>query len=260
MGLKQKRKSTANATKRNKELIELIREIKANHPFWGYRRVWACLRYKSGFEVNLKRIYRLMKGNNLLVAPNLKLIAKRTPNTSKPHPTKPNEWWGIDMTKIMVSSFGWLYVVFVLDWHTKKIVGHYAGIQCKAEHWLEALNKGLNQQFMDGVRNHELKLMSDTGNQPTSVSFMKSCAICGIEQAFTSYNNPKGNADTERLMRTLKEEFAWLTEWISVAKFIEDLDGWVKYYNSEYLHSALQYQTPAKFEQKRFEEITLAAA
>jgi hypothetical protein len=32
------------------------------------------------------------------------------------------------------------------------------------------------------------------------------CRSLEIHQAFTSYNNPKGNADTERFMRTLKEE------------------------------------------------------
>ena len=32
---------------------------------------------------------------------------------------------------------------------------------------------------------------------------------------FTSYNNPKGNADTERVMRTLKEECLGLREWTS---------------------------------------------
>jgi transposase InsO family protein len=48
--------------------------------------------------------------------------------------------------------------------------------------------------------------MSDNGSQPTSRSFMEICAGLGIKQAFTAYNNPKGNADTERMMRTLKEE------------------------------------------------------
>jgi hypothetical protein len=38
---------------------------------------------------------------------------------------------------------------------------------------------------------------------------MAACHALDIHQAFTSYNNPKGNADTERFMRTLKEEFAW---------------------------------------------------
>lgn len=87
----------------------------------------------------------------MLVKPNLKLIAKRKAIASKPRPVRPNEWWGIDMTKVMIDGFGWVYVVLVLDWYTKKIVGHYAGIRCKAGHWLEALNEGVNRQFINGI-------------------------------------------------------------------------------------------------------------
>ena len=45
--------------------------------------------------------------------------------------------------------------------------------------------------------------MSDNGSQPTALSFIKACSGLGINQAFTSYNNPKGNANAERMMRTL---------------------------------------------------------
>jgi len=181
-----------------------MKELKANHPFWGYRRVWAYLRYKLGWMVNRKRVYRLLKVHNFLVKPNLRLLAKRAIRTQKPRAIRPNEWWGIDMTKVMIPGFGWCYVVLVLDWYTKKIVGHYAGIQCKAEHWLIALDRGLNRQFPQGIRAYagQLHLMSDNGSQPTAVSFISTCSRLNIHQAFTSYNNPQGNADTERMMRT----------------------------------------------------------
>lgn len=166
------------------------------------------------------------------------------------------------MTKVMIDDFGWVYVVLVLDWYTKKIVGHYAGIQCKSEHWLTALDKGLNKQFADGIRNQQqkLNLMSDNGCQPTAVSFMRNCSVLGINQAFTSYNNPKGNADTERMMRTLKEELVWINEWRSPQDFFSKLEHWVEYYNNEYLHSSLKYKTPAHFEKQAVEKILLAAA
>ena len=51
-----------------------------------------------------------------------------------------------------------------------------------------------------------LKLISDNGSQPTSLSFMKACSDPGIQQIFTSYNNLKGNADTEKMIRTMKED------------------------------------------------------
>jgi transposase InsO family protein len=109
------------------------------------------------------------------------------------------------MSKVMVDGFGWMYIVVVLDWYTKKITGYYTGTECRAGHWLEALDMAVNRQFSDGVHKKGLHLMSDNGSQPTSVSFMKTCRQLDIDQAFTSYGNPKGNADTERVFRTMKE-------------------------------------------------------
>ena len=142
----------AKVVERNAQLLERIRDLKAEHPFWGYRRIWAHLRYVDGLIANQKRVYGVMKAADLLVQPNLKLRARRKAATTKPRPTRPNQWWGIDMTKVMIEGFGWIYLVVVLDWHTKKVVGHYAGMQARAWHWLVAFNRAMNRQFPDGVR------------------------------------------------------------------------------------------------------------
>ncbi len=241
-------------TAADKLLLEKIQVIKAEHPFWGYRRVWAYLRFVAGAPVNKKRVYRLLRENNLLVRTETRLLAKRASNTRKPRPERANQWWGIDMTKVMTDS-GWAYVVLVVDWYSKKVVGHYCGEQSKSWHWLAALNKAVMRQFPGGIREieSELNLMSDNGSQPTSRSFMETCAGLGIKQAFTAYNNPKGNADTERMMRTLKEELCWLREWSSVTALKTALDTFVENFNSGYLHSALGYKTPNAFEKEHLE-------
>ena len=248
-----RRKTSLRVIERNDGILQRLKELKADHPFWGYRRLWAHLKFVDKLPVNKKRILRLVRRNDLLVKPNLRLIAKRTSTKAKPKPTRPNEWWGIDMTKVLVDSFGWVYVVLVLDWHTKKIVGYYAGMQSKAAHWLAALNMAVNRQFSDGVRGHELHLMSDNGCQPTAESFMQACRSMGITQAFTSYNNPKGNADTERMMRTLKEECLWLREWTSPFELAQALETWIAHYNTAYLHSALGYKAPEQFEKEQID-------
>jgi putative transposase len=233
---------------RNESLLQRIQELKAEHPFWGYRRIWAYLRFVEERAVNKKRVLRLMREHHLLVKSHLTLRAKRTPTGSKPRPTKPNEWWGIDMTKILVEDFGWVSIVVVLDWYTKKIVGYYAGTPCTARHWLSALDMAVNRQFPAGARDQGLSLMSDNGCQPTALAFMKACSTLGIQQAFTSYHNPKGNADTERVMRTLKEECLWLSEWTSPFALMRALERWIAHYNEHYLHSSLGYQAPRQFE------------
>jgi putative transposase len=250
----------AKVVERNAQLLERIRDLKAEHPFWGYRRIWAYLRYVDGLIANQKRIYGVMKAADLLVKPNLKLRARRKADTTKPRPTSPNQWWGIDMTKVMIEGFGWVYLVVVLDWHTKKVVGHYAGLQARAWHWLVALNRAVNRQFPDGVRDWALNLMADNGCQPTSLAFLRACAAMGIRQAFTSYSNPKGNADTERFLRTLKEELVWLREWTSPSVFFQAFDRWIVEYNNSYLHSALGYRSPEAFEAKHLGHVTPLAA
>lgn len=245
-----KRKESALVAERNSPVVERIKELKTEHPFWGYRRLWAHLKYIDGIEINKKRVLRLLKKHDLLVKPDTKLKAVRTPTKSKPKPHRPSQWWGIDMTKVMVNGFGWMYIVVVLDWYSKKIVGYYAGMQCRSKHWLEALDAAVNTQFPDGVRERRLFLMSDNGSQPTSISFMKACRGMEINQAFTSYNNPKGNADTERVFRTMKEELLWLREWTSPFELADALGKWIAYYNNIYLHSALGYKSPVKFEKE----------
>lgn len=73
---------------------------------------------------------------------------------------------------------------------------------------------------------------------------MKDCKILEIKQAFTSYNNPKGNADTERMMRTIKEECLWLETWQGLDEVTEKLTDWIYKYNTEYFHSSLNWNTP----------------
>jgi len=151
-------------------LLEKIMVIKGLHLFWGYRRVRAYLKMKLGISVSYNRVYRLMKKNDLLVD-RKRYKAKRTPQRDKPKPVKINQWWGTDMTKFYVQSFGWVYLVIVLDWYSKKIVGYKLNIRAKAIDWIEALNMAVDNNCPLGSREYELHLMSDNGSQPTSENY-----------------------------------------------------------------------------------------
>jgi putative transposase len=119
---------------RHEGLRQRIREFKAEPPFWGYRRIWAYLHFVERRPVNKKRGLRLMREHRVVVTPNQRLKAKRTPGTSTPKPTKPHGWWGIDMTKVLIQCLGWVYIVVVLDGYTTTIVGHSGGVRCAAQH------------------------------------------------------------------------------------------------------------------------------
>lgn len=198
-----------------------------------------------------------MKKHNLGVM-RASLKARRTSQKSKPKATRVCQWWGIDMTKI-ITKIGWVYVAIVLDWYSKKIVGYHIGYQSKSSHWLSALDMALQANFPDGVRGHNLNLMSDNGCQPTSKSFMEACKQLEINHVLTSYNNPKGNADTERMMRTMKEECLWLTEWENLSEIERKLPQWIEKYNAEYLHSILGWKTPNEVHAKNQKTLLNAA-
>jgi hypothetical protein len=78
----------------------------------------------DGRPINKKRVLRLMRTSGLLVKPTERLKATRTPSRSKPRPTAPHHWWGLDITKVVVEPVGRVDLVLLLDWYTKKIVGH----------------------------------------------------------------------------------------------------------------------------------------
>lgn len=206
---KKKPKPSADGGFDTKErvLVEKIKLIKTEHPFWGYRRIWAWLRHREKILVNQKRVRRLMKENGLMMS-QANNKAKRTPKRSKLRADRPKQIWGIDTTKFIVNVLGWVYLGIVLDWFTKKVVGWYVSLRSKAADWKCAMDMAINREFPYGVRGAGLNLISDNGSQPTAMSFMKDMANLEIEQIFASYDNPKGNADTERMIRTIKEELS----------------------------------------------------
>jgi len=61
----------------DKSLLEKIQVLKAEHPFRGYRRIWAYVGFVAQTSIDKKRVYRLLKENNLLVKRDTRLLARR---------------------------------------------------------------------------------------------------------------------------------------------------------------------------------------
>lgn len=246
-----KRQRSDSTQQRDQQLLVLIMPIKTDHPLWGYRRIWAYLKYRQNYMVGINRVYRVMKEHQLIVTKLQRLRARRGPLRSKPRSHRPDHFWGIDMTKIKIAPWGWLYLCVVLDWCTKEIIGYSLSIQSKTDDWLSAVEMAVNDRFPNGIREHlkerELFLISDNGCQPTSQRFMMNCSLLGIKQIFTTWSNPKGNSDTEHVMRTLKENLVWTYDWDNPFAFSEALNQWIINYNTDYPHQSLNNMTPKQY-------------
>jgi putative transposase len=116
----------------------------------------------------------------------------------------------------------------VIDWHTKEILGHEISLRNKSTQWITALQEALFNGYPEGAKDKGIKLTSDHGSQPTNKSFMKFC-----------------NAETERMIRTIKEEVIWVHEFKSLEEAKEKIKEFIEFYNREYPHSAIGYKSPS---------------
>ncbi|MCP9454580.1 MAG: hypothetical protein NNA18_00540 [Nitrospira sp.] len=154
------------------------------------------------------------------------------------------------MTTVMVEPFGWVYLVIVLHWYTKKIVGHSAGLQAKTLYWLAALDRAVPRQFPLGSCDQSLHRMSDTGCQPTAIAFLKACAPLASRRPSPATTIPQGTRIRKAHAGTLNEERLWLREWTSPLELEQAFTAWVEWDNTRYVHSALGYRTPCQVEQQ----------
>ncbi len=88
-----------------------------------------------------------MREQGLLVTKINRYKAKRKISRPKPKASYPNHIWGTDMTKIKIGSWGWYYLVIVLDWYSKEIIGHLLSLQSKSKDWQETLTRQSRSVF-----------------------------------------------------------------------------------------------------------------
>ena len=111
---------------------------------------------------------------------------------------------------------------------SKKLLALKASLTSRASDWINALDAAVNMQFPDGIPRddpYELvpSIVSDNGCQPASRAYAAYEKELGLEHIFTSYCNPKGDADTERVIRTLKEDLIWINEFKGLTELQEKL-------------------------------------
>jgi len=136
------RKRTVEKTNREELIIrEKIISICLRYPRWGSRRVRNWLRHREGIKINRKRVQRIMREEKLILKPTHKK-ASRDCGRRKPIATRIHQWWGIDMTKSLVESVGWVYLVAVIDWYSRKVVGYALDVHCRSDLWISAGSYG----------------------------------------------------------------------------------------------------------------------
>jgi len=223
--------------------MRLIDEQYLKAPCWGSRSMRNHLR-RLGYRVNRKRIQRLMR------IMGLEAIYPK-PRTSRSHPEhrvypyllrnliidRPNQVWTADITYIPMSR-GFMYLVAVMDWHSRKVLSWRVSNTLDSEFCVEAVAEALERYQAPEIFN------TDQGTQFTSRNFIDLLDSHKIRISMDGRGRVQDNIFIERLWWTLKYQYLYLHSFDNGSELRNGLGDWFLFYNQERSHQALDDLTP----------------
>ena len=241
-------------TAMNLMLMRQVDEQFLETPFYGVRQMTWHLR-NEGHLVNEKRIRRLMRLMGLMPI-------YQKPNTSKPakghkispyllrglRVGRPNQVWCTDITYLPMRR-GFLYLVAIMDWHTRKVLAWRISNTLEADFCVEALNEAVHKFGPPEIMN------TDQGSQFTSFVWTDRLKRVGTRISMDGKGRFLDNIFIERLWRSMKYECVYLHAWENGSEAKAGIKKWMEFYNRKRPHSALGGKPPAVVYWQRIEEI-----
>ncbi len=241
---------------RDSELLPRIEQVfKANLQVYGADKVWRQLR-REGVTVARCTVERLMHQHGLQGARRGKAVRTTIPDPKTPCPLdrvnrqfqaeRPNQLWVSDFTYVSTWQ-GWVYVAFVVDVFSRRIVGWRQSSSMHTEFVLDALEQALYDR--QPTANDALVHHSDRGSQYLSIRYSERLAEAGIEPSVGSKGDSYDNALAETINGLYKAEVIhrrgpWKTKQAVELATLE----WVSWFNHHRLMEPLGYLPPAEFE------------
>jgi putative transposase len=244
--------SRSEGVDRDVELRDAIQRIAVESPSYGRPRITAELR-RRGWWVNPKRVYRILRQDNLLCLRKRKFVVTTDsghgmtiyPNVAKDLvPSGIDQLWVADLTYVRL-ELEFVYLAVVLDAFSRRVIGWALDRTLEDSLTVSALGMALKlRQPKPGLVHH-----SDRGIQYASRDYTGLLQQHGIRVSMSRTGNPYDNAKAESFIKTLKYEEVYRQEYrdlaearVSIGCFLE------KTYNQKRLHSALGYRPPVEFE------------
>jgi putative transposase len=253
------RRMPSARARRDGWLVGQIRRVhEANYGVYGVRKVWLALN-REGIPVARCTVERLMRDLDLRGAVRGKTRRTTIAGTNAARPAdlvqrrfsadRPNRLWVADFTYVPTWS-GMVYVAFVIDVYSRRILGWRAATNMRTALVLDALEMAIwtrgrgGMADLSGLIHHH-----DAGSQYTSIAFTERLAAAGVDPSVGSVADAYDNALAESTIGLFKTELIkpggpWRScDQVEIATL-----EYVDWYNHRRLHSGAADLPPADFE------------
>jgi putative transposase len=227
----------------NLTLMRLIDEEYTRHPFYGSRRMTQWLNYDCGYNVNRKRVIKLMHRMGLeAIYPKQTLSISQEGHEKMPYLLRglkimrPNQVWSSDITYIRMWN-GFLYLTVVLDWYSRYVIAWRLSNTLDASFCVEALREAFT------INKPEIS-NTDQGSQYTCGAYISCLKENGIKISMDGRGRALDNIFNERLWRSVKYEEVYLRDYRTVNEAEDGLRKYFAFYNNERRHQSLNYLRP----------------
>ncbi|MCJ8332988.1 MAG: IS3 family transposase [Epibacterium sp.] len=238
--------------------MEIIDKQFLETPWYGSRQM-ARYMQRQGHKCGRHRVRRLMRLMRLVPI-------YQEPNTSKKHPQhkiwpyllrnmvidRPNQVWCADITYIPMRR-GFLYLVAIMDWHSRKVLAWQLSNSMDADFCVDALKEAIAKHGTPEIFN------SDQGSQFTSGAWIDVLTDAKIKISMDGKGAWRDNRMIERLWRSLKYQCVYLNAFETGSEMRAGIGKWMDYYNSERPHSTHGLLTPDEAYASKIQPMRIAA-
>ena len=222
----------------------MIDEQYLEEPSYGSRRIRILFK-REGFDVNRKRIQRLMRKMGIeAIYPKPKTTVSGLGHKIYPYLLRGmdiksvNQVWSTDITYIPMDK-GFMYLVAIMDWYSRYILSWKISNTMEMDFCIEALDSALEKQKPQIFN-------SDQGVQFTSEAFTEKLKENEIQISMDGKGRYLDNIFIERFWRSIKYENIYIRNYENGLELIKGVKKWIEKYNEKRPHQSLEDKTPAE--------------
>ncbi|ARU02985.1 IS2 transposase TnpB [Yoonia vestfoldensis] len=233
-------------------LVPLITTLVAARPTYGYRRITAILNRQLRPEglaaVNHKRVYRIMKAHNLLLA------RKYTERPEHVHDGKvivmrSNLRWCSDGFEFTCWNRDIVRGAFIIDAHDREIIAWRAvvNIGISGSDIRDIMLEAVERRFGDHRAPSVIEMLSDNGSPYIAKDTQIFARQLGLKPCFTPVRSPQSNGISEAFVKTLKRDYVQVTPLPDAHTVLGLIGAWIEDHNDNHPHSGLKMRSPREF-------------